>query len=192
MKYKGVNHIAMATGDMDMTVRYWRDLLGMRLVAGHGGPGRRQYFFQISDYDLIAFFEWPGVERVRNKRHGEPVTGPFVFDHFSIGVESDDELWEVADRLIAAGFPCSNMMDHGFIHSIYTFDPNGIPLEFSAYVKDVDLIAGPMIADEGRGKAASEGSEPVSGVWPPVDTPFTEDEMVIMPGEGCETFCPKR
>jgi catechol 2,3-dioxygenase-like lactoylglutathione lyase family enzyme len=33
--YNGVNHLAMATGDMDMTVRFWRDLLGMRLVAGH-------------------------------------------------------------------------------------------------------------------------------------------------------------
>ncbi len=31
----GVNHLAMATGDMDKTIRFWRDLLGMKLVAGH-------------------------------------------------------------------------------------------------------------------------------------------------------------
>ena len=36
MRYKGVNHLAMATGDMDRTTRFWRDLLGMRLVAGLG------------------------------------------------------------------------------------------------------------------------------------------------------------
>jgi catechol 2,3-dioxygenase-like lactoylglutathione lyase family enzyme len=190
MKYKGVNHIAMATGDMEMTVRFWRDLLGMRLVAGHGGAGRRQYFFQISDYDLIAFFEWPGIKKVGIKRHGEPVTGPFVFDHFSIGVESDDELWAIADRLIAAGFACSNMMDHGFIHSIYTFDPNGIPIEFSANVKGMDLKDWPIIADTERGPAAMEGTEPVRGVWPEPDSPFTEDEKVILPGEGSETFKP--
>ncbi len=35
----GVNHLAMVTQDMDMTIRFWRDLLGMRLVAGLGRPG---------------------------------------------------------------------------------------------------------------------------------------------------------
>ena len=191
MRYKGLNHIAMATGDMDMTVRYWRDLLGMRLVAGHGGPGHRQYFFEINEYELVAFFEWPGVRRVKNKRHGEPVEGPFIFDHFSIGVDTEDELWAVADRLIAAGFPCSNMMDHGFIHSIYTFDPNGIPLEFSCFVDGVNLHDRPVLADSGRGKAALEGTEPKAGVWPEVDDPFKEDEKIIMPGEGLDAFGPQ-
>jgi len=190
MRYRGLNHIAMATGDMDMTVRFWRDLLGMRLVAGHGGPGHRQYFFEINESELVAFFEWPGVKRVPYKRHGEPVLGPFIFDHFSIGVESDEDLWAIADRLIAAGFCCSNMMDHGFIHSIYTYDPNGIPLEFSAFVPGVDLHGRPVIADSGKGIAALEGPEPQPGKWPPVDSPFTEDEKIIMPGEGSEVFGP--
>ena len=188
MKYRGVNHIAMATADMDMTVRYWRDLLGMRLVAGHGGPGRRQYFLQISDYDLISFFEWPGAERVKNKRHGEPVKGPFVFDHLAIGMEDDEALWAMADRLIAAGFPCSNMVDHGLIHSIYTFDPNGIPVEFCAYVPGCDVMEFPVLADTGRGPAAMEGPEPNASYWPPVDSPFSEDEKIIVPGEGSESF----
>ena len=38
-KFTGVNHLAMATGDMDKTVRFWRDLVGMRLVAALGRPG---------------------------------------------------------------------------------------------------------------------------------------------------------
>ena len=37
--FNGVNHLAMATNDMDKTIRFWRDLLGMRLVAG-GGASR--------------------------------------------------------------------------------------------------------------------------------------------------------
>jgi len=39
MKFNGINHLAMATGDMDATIRFWRDLLGMRLVGGLGEPG---------------------------------------------------------------------------------------------------------------------------------------------------------
>lgn len=48
VKFNGVNHLAMATGDMDRTIRFWRDLLGMRLVAGLGQPGYRHYFFRKS------------------------------------------------------------------------------------------------------------------------------------------------
>lgn len=73
MKFNGVNHLAMATGDMDKTILFWRDLLGMRLVAGLGQPGYRHYFFEISPYDLIAFFEWKGVEPMVKKEHGSPV-----------------------------------------------------------------------------------------------------------------------
>ena len=53
----------MATGDIDKTIRFWRDLLDMRLVAGIGRQGYRHYFFQISETDLIAFFEWPAVDK---------------------------------------------------------------------------------------------------------------------------------
>ena len=104
IKFNGVNHLAMATGDMDKTIRFWRDLLGMRLVAGLGQPGYRHYFFQISNSDLIAFFEWSGTEQVAKKEHGRPVKGPFIFDPVSFGVETEDDLWELKDKLEAAGF----------------------------------------------------------------------------------------
>ncbi|HBZ54405.1 MAG TPA: VOC family protein, partial [Syntrophobacteraceae bacterium] len=99
IKFNGINHLAMVTGDMDKTIRFWRDLLGMRLVAGLGHPGYRHYFFEISSTDLIAFFEWPGVEPIPDKDHGRPVTGPVVFDHVSFGLESEEMLWELKDKL---------------------------------------------------------------------------------------------
>ncbi len=187
MKFSGINHVAFATGDMDSTVQYWRDLLGMRLVAGHGDSSRRQYFFQISNTEFVSFFEWPGVTRVPFKRHGDPIKGPFVFDHLSIGMASDEDLWDMADRLISAGFSCSNMMDHGFIHSIYTYDPNGIPLEFSAFVPGTDIVKHPVLADSARGEAALQGTEPVN-FWPLPDSPFLDDEKIILPGDGSDIF----
>ncbi len=47
MPYKGINHVALATNDMDTTIRFWRDLLGMKLIAGIGRSGNRQYFLRI-------------------------------------------------------------------------------------------------------------------------------------------------
>ena len=100
VRFNGVNHLAFATGDMDKTVRFWRDLLGMRLVATIGEPGFRHYFFELSETDTVAFFEWDGVEAAPEKRHGVPEKGPFIFDHVSFGVDSADDLWELKKLVV--------------------------------------------------------------------------------------------
>ena len=184
VRYTGINHLAMVTGDMDATIRFWRDLLGMRLVAGLGGPGYRHYFFEISPHDMIAFFEWPGAQPVPEKDHGVPVAGPCVFDHVSFEVESDDDLWELRDKLEAAGIWVSEPIDHGFIHSIYTFDPNNMPIEFSAPVKVVNLRTDPAMKDSDPSECAREGADPVSGRWPDVVAPTPVAERQVYPGEG--------
>jgi catechol 2,3-dioxygenase-like lactoylglutathione lyase family enzyme len=186
--FTGLNHLALVTGDMDKTIHFWRDLLGMRLLAGFGHTGYRQYFFEISRNDLIAFFEWSGVESVPYKRHGEPVTGPFIFDHVSLGVETEEELWELADKLTAADFPVSDVIDHGFIHSIYTYDPNGIPLEFSWNVEGVEIRKKMLMADPAPCEAARQGPEPLRDYWPEVEESTPEEERFIVPGEGSGMF----
>jgi catechol 2,3-dioxygenase-like lactoylglutathione lyase family enzyme len=183
-RYTGINHLALATRDMDTTIRFWRDLLGMRLVAGLGSAHYRHYFFAISPTDMIAFFEWPDVTSIAQKDHGVPVKGQLAFDHVAVGVENDDDLWELKDRLEAAGFWVSEVMDHGFIHSIYTFDPNNIAIEFSAMVPDVDLCANPKMKDRQPSPAAAEGFDPQPGNWPDVDTPTPVTQRFVYPGEG--------
>ncbi|MBI2851593.1 MAG: VOC family protein [Chloroflexi bacterium] len=192
VKFNGVNHLAMATGDMDKTIRFWRDLLGMRLVAGLGQPGYRHYFLQISDTDLIAFFEWPGVEPVQKKEHGRPVKGPFVFDHVSFGVETEDDLWQLKDKLAAAGFSVSDVIDHGFIHSIYAHDPNGIPIEFSHNVEGISIRKEPQMRDAVPSPVTMEGAEPKAGVWPAVLRLTPESERIAYPGAGSELFHGKK
>ena len=192
VKFNGVNHLAMATGDIDKTIRFWRDLLGMRLVAGLGQPGYRHYFFQISNSDLIAFFEWSGTEPVVKKEHGRPVKGPFIFDHVSFGVETEDDLWELKDKLEAAGFHVSDIINHGFIHSIYAHDPNGIPIEFSHNVEEIDIRKEPQMKDQVPSRIALEGAEPQMEVWPKVEKLTLAAERVVYPGAGSELFHGKK
>jgi catechol 2,3-dioxygenase-like lactoylglutathione lyase family enzyme len=188
IKFNGVNHLAMATGDMDKTIRFWRDLLGMRLVAGLGQPGYRHYFFEISGHDLIAFFEWPGVKPVPEKDHGEPVRGPFIFDHVSFGVETEDDLWAIKDKLEAAGFDVSEVIDHGFIHSIYAFDPNGIPIEFSHDKEGVDVRENPQMRDVKPSPTTREGPDSQTDKWPAVTKPTPTSARRVYPGAGSELF----
>ncbi len=186
IKFNGVNHLAFATGDMDMTIRYWRDLLGMRLVAGLGDGRFRHYFFELSETDMVAFFEWPAAKKIDIKDHGVPVKGPVAFDHVSFGVETGDDLWALKDKIGAAGFWVSEVMDHGFIHSIYTFDPNNIPIEFSVAVRNMDLRRTPQMKDDAPSKIALEGADPVPGCWPAVTRPTAVSKREVFPGQGLQ------
>jgi len=188
VKFNGINHLAFATGDMDTTIRFWRDLLGMRLVAGLGRPGYRHYFFEISEQDMVAFFEWDGVTPLQEKDHGAPVSGPFGFDHVSFGVDTEDDLWELKDKLEAADIWVSEVVDHGFILSIYTFDPNNIPLEFSLSTRGKEIRTNPQMADSRPSQVTREGSEPQPGHWPRVETPTPREERRTFPGQGSELF----
>jgi len=190
--YNGINHLAMATGNMDETIRFWRDLLEMRLIAGLGKPGYRQYFFEVSKHDMLAFFEWPEVLPVEEKEHGRPAEGAFVFDHVSFGVERENDLWDLKGRLAAADIWVSEVIDHGFIHSIYTYDPNGIPVEFSYYVPGTDVRTSPLMADRSPTSLAQEGPEPRTGRWPSVREPTPPEERKVYPGAGSELFHGKK
>ena len=184
INFTGINHLAMVTADMDATIRFWRDLLGMRLVAGLGQPGYRHYFFEITAHDMIAFFEWPDVEKMPEKDHGAPVKGPAGFDHVSFEVAADDDLWELKARLEAADIWVSEVVDHGFIHSVYCFDPNNIPIEFSAPVTAVDVRRHPKMMDRTPTAAALEGAEPRRDHWPQPVGPVQESHRRIYPGDG--------
>jgi len=186
IRYTGINHLAMATRHMEGTIRFWRDLLGLRLVAGLGRPGYRHYFFESSEHDMLAFFEWPQVDPIEEKDHGVPVKGPLAFDHVSLEVASEEDLWEVKDRLEAAGVWVSEVVDHGFIHSIYAFDPNHIAIEFSLPVSGVDVRRSPRLRDKSPGAVAREGPDPQAGIWPEATGPTSKEDRRVYPGEGAQ------
>jgi catechol 2,3-dioxygenase-like lactoylglutathione lyase family enzyme len=134
--FTGINHLAMVTGDMDKTVRFYRDTLGCKLIATIGTDRFRHYFFSIGHHNTIAFFEWPGIDPgVPEKPAGMPDRGR-QFDHLSFNVETYDELIALQARLRAAGVEVTRIVDHHFIHSIYFDDPNGIALEASVWLMD--------------------------------------------------------
>jgi catechol 2,3-dioxygenase-like lactoylglutathione lyase family enzyme len=192
INFSGIHHLAMATGDMDGTIRFWRDLLGMRMVAGLGKPGYRHYFFAVSENNLIAFFEWPEVEPMPEKDHGYPVKGPLIFDHVSFEVKTEEDLWTLKDQLEVAGFWVSEVIDHGFIHSIYSFDPNGIPIEFSCRVRGVDVRKHPRMVDSAPSTVTLEGHDPQANQWPQVTRPTPSADRAVYPGEGTELISGSR
>ncbi|MBF0185433.1 MAG: VOC family protein [Magnetococcales bacterium] len=187
MFYQGIHHTAFATADAEATVHFWRDLLGMRLVLISGEPGNRQYFFEVGENSCISFFEWAGVDKIPYKRHGEPVNGPFVFDHIAIGVTDQDALWEVMALLDAGDFPASDVVDHGYCYSLYSYDPNGIPIEFTCNARLADGLPLLPAAIDPTLWEKVHGAEPVPYCWPLPD-PILPEDRIIVPGAGKELY----
>ncbi len=179
---KGLNHLAFITDDMTKTVRFYRDLLGMTLQAGVGHQGYRHYFFQMGT-GQVAFFEYAGASPMRRgKFHGEMTREPVAFDHVSFTVETKEELFQLKDKLEAAGFEVSDAVDHGTMWSIYFFDPNNIPLEASWDC--LEILKAPAIEDDDPLTVADEGAGPQPGHWLEVSRPTPAAEMVAHAGNG--------
>lgn len=181
MQLTGINHLAFITGDMVQTIRFYRDLLGMELVAGIGHPGFRHYFFRCGSAQ-VAFFEYAEAKPMELKSHGSPTSLPLGFDHVSFTVASRADLFDLKDRISAAGFEVSDAVDHGIIWSIYFHDPNNIPLEVSWDM--IELVKAPAMDEVAPLEIVAEGSGPQPGIWPEVTNPTPPERMTAHDGNG--------
>src|SRR5580700_2620800 len=120
-RWRGINHLALVTADMDATVRFYHGVLGARLVATIGTPQFRHYFFEYTGLPVDSFAKPAGV----------PDPRAVQFDHLSFNLPDEDALMALRDRLKSAGCEVTDVVDHDFIRSIYFTDPNGIALEAS-------------------------------------------------------------
>ncbi len=187
VEYVGIHHPAFGTCDLDGTIRFWRDLLGMRLVYTSNEGAGRQVFFSVGGDSYLVFFEWPNACCLPYHRHGEPKSGEEAFDHVSIQVAEEESLWEIMGRLDAAGFHASDIVDHGFCRSLYSYDPNKIPIEFLYMREDVDLKSRPVFADPEPLTSILEGADPVPGNWPDPEE-ITQEEREVNPGASYNDF----
>ncbi|MDH3708175.1 MAG: VOC family protein [Acidimicrobiia bacterium] len=133
--WRGVNHLALVTPDMDATVRFYSGVLGMPLVTTLMAGPMRHYFFEISPQNTVAFFEIPDAETFQ-KGSGSPAPYPVQLDHISFNLPDHEALEMLRARLAAAGSEVTDVVDHGVLKSVYFTDPNGIALEASYWIED--------------------------------------------------------
>ena len=137
VQWRGVHHLALVTIDMDATVRFYAGVLDARLVATIATDAFKHYFFDFGMGSTIAFFEYAGqpVESF-SKPAGVPFPQASQFDHLAIHLVDEEALLRLRDRLKTHGCEVTDVVDHGFLRSIYFNDNNGIALEASWWVLD--------------------------------------------------------
>jgi catechol 2,3-dioxygenase-like lactoylglutathione lyase family enzyme len=121
---RGLHHTALISSDVERTVRFYQDVLGFpltELIENRDYPGSSHFFFDIGNGNLLAFFDFPGLD-----------VGPYAevlggLHHVAISVQPSR--WqEIVDRFDAAGL---EYVIHSGV-SVYFRDPDGARIELIA------------------------------------------------------------
>jgi catechol 2,3-dioxygenase-like lactoylglutathione lyase family enzyme len=121
---RGLHHFAVVCSDVERTVRFYQDVLEFPLTdifENRDYPGSNHFFFDIGNGNLLAFFDFPGLD-----------VGPYAevlggLHHIAISVTP--ERWaHLRAKLDAAGV--EYLLESRV--SIYFRDPDGTRLELLA------------------------------------------------------------
>ena len=157
---RGINHLALVCRDMERTVDFYTNVLGMPLTKTIDLPGNmgQHFFFDIGNGDSLAFFWFPNAPEpvlgVSSPR-GVPGTGEFLtaigsMNHVAFDV-SPEKMEEYREKLASKGIRVTEIINHDdsprqiskemhpgvFVRSMYFMDPDGILLEFAAWTREL-------------------------------------------------------
>ncbi len=139
----GVSHIAIAVKDIEKTHEFYTramgfDLVKVEIVPQKGGFARHVFYSTGSSRDqLIAFWDLsnvPGSEEIRTDICRDLGLDPLT-NHLAFTAEDMDDLERRRHRWLEYGRDVLEI-DHNWIHSIYTEDPDGIAVEFAVMTRE--------------------------------------------------------
>ncbi|MEZ5321423.1 MAG: VOC family protein [Microthrixaceae bacterium] len=168
------HHVAFATPDMTTTHRFYTEAMGFELVKAVMAPTpqggwAKHVFYDTGGNGLLAFWDLH-IDRIDVVR-GAISTDlglPDWVNHLAFDAPSAECLDDARGRWLDLGFDVVEI-DHGFCHSMYTVDPNGILVEWCHDTR--------ALTDDERDRAAAviDMAEPDRFDDPPQVTFHTAD-----------------
>ena len=129
LRIRGIHHITLICADVERSVGFYRNLLGMRLVKqafNDDDRSARHLFFGDEEGrpgTLVTCLEYADLE--------EGSVGRGSTHHFALSVGSDEELAAWREHLTGRGVPCTEVLDRTYFKSIYLRDPDGHIVELA-------------------------------------------------------------
>jgi catechol 2,3-dioxygenase-like lactoylglutathione lyase family enzyme len=127
MRITGIHHVTLLVEDLNRSVAFYRNVLGLRLVkqtVNEDDRGARHFIFGDADGILITCLEYPDLD--------EGKVGRGSTHHFAFSVETQAELEAWKHYLGEKGIPTTDVMDREDFRSIYLRDPDGHIVEIAA------------------------------------------------------------
>ena len=143
----GIHHLAIMTADVKSQIKFFSDVLGMKLKAlywMHNVDGYFHAFMELDKSCSIAFVFSPEVKSIETKfgisHSGNPVkpSAPGTMQHVAFNVSNEKELLLMRDRIRSRGVRVLGPLDHGFCQSIYFGGPEKLVLEVSTSAAAID------------------------------------------------------
>ncbi len=127
MRLRGVHHVTAISSDLERTIAFYRDTLGLPIVhdaPSDDDPDARHVWFGGGDgASYLSFMEYPSLP--------EGMVGTGSTHHFALRVATADEQEAWRDYLRARGVDCTDVLDRGSFRSIYLRDPDGHVVEIA-------------------------------------------------------------
>ena len=146
----GVHHGAYRCRDAEQTIWFYCDVLGLvdptgivlEEVTGTGEHDPYLHLFlRLGNGEFLAFFDAPGSARPDSFERKDS------FDlHWAFEVANEADLLAMQKRINSFGVSAVGPVDHGFVKSVYMYDPNGIQMELTYRVPEHDRILGEATA----------------------------------------------
>ncbi len=136
---RGVNHVVLNVRDLEVSHRFWTEIMGFRQVAElkpkPGRPPVRMRFYsgidesgELSHHD-IALCEVAGGDAGKDDETWSLAPRRVGINHVAI-TWPDRESWlQQLAFLRAKGVPFHLRINHGMTHSVYISDPDGHGIE---------------------------------------------------------------
>ena len=115
-----VGHIHLTVGNMDSSLKFYRDILGFE-VTQHLGDA---VFLSIGGYHHTL-----GLNTWSANNAQTPQEGQIGLYHFALLYPTRKDLANVLKQLIEARYQIDGAADHGVSHSLYLRDPDGNGVE---------------------------------------------------------------
>jgi glyoxylase I family protein len=129
MRITGIHHITLLVTNLDRSVAFYRNVLGMRLVkqtVNEDDRSARHFIFGDADGrpgTLITCLEYPDLD--------EGKVGRGSTHHFALSVDSEAELNAWRQYLEERGIPTTQVMEREDFKSLYLRDPDGHIVEIA-------------------------------------------------------------
>ncbi len=128
----GIHHIALVTPDLDATLSFYQDVLGMRvLFTAPAGDmhGRHAGIHVGGQYIGLHFFEMPTAQIFAPPDLSTMHWLPGALHHISIALPDEAAGLAFQERLQTHGIPMTPVMDQGDLWNIVFLDNNGMMVE---------------------------------------------------------------
>jgi catechol 2,3-dioxygenase-like lactoylglutathione lyase family enzyme len=131
----GFHHLALVTPDLDATILFYRDVLGMQLTrTSEANPplhGRTAAFLPGGNLADIHFFELATAQIFTPTPDAQGIPWiPGALHHVAFGLPDEAAALSLRERLLAHGANVmTDIMDQGDCYNMIFADNNGMMLE---------------------------------------------------------------